>query len=210
MTVVKNPDQLKGAVLYTGIGIRNPEQRLSVEGRIDVFAPQALVDSLTIIRDRNTPMSQFKHNADIIFGMQGSRLVETLPRRVVEIETPVGLMTTEVSDSRGVLIIGILRSGYPAALGIRTSMPNATIGVVDIKRDEETAKPSMFYDGLSSLDLSSFAQVIIPDPMLATGGSASMVIDMLKERGAENIHLVSLAQHLKESKEFKLSIPMQK
>lgn len=179
-------------VLYTGIGIITPNQRLLIEGGIDVFAPQSLVDSLAVIRHKDTPTDQFRENSDRIFRMQGERLAESLPRREIDIETPVGSMRTEISDSTGVLIIGILRSGYPAAMGIRTAMPDATIGVVDIKRDEETAEPSMFYDGLDGLDLSTFNQVVIPDPMLATGGSACMAINLLKRRGARNIHLVSL------------------
>ncbi len=184
------PDRRPG-VQYTGIGIITPDRRLTVD-KPDIFAPQVVKDALARIRSIDTDMQGFRQSSDLIFRMQGVRLAEELPKQKVSVETPVGTLSTEVSDSRGVLLIGILRSGLPAAQGIRTAMPDATIGVVDIKRDEETAQPSMFYDGISGLDLSGFNQVIVPDPMLATGGSASMAIDLLKDRGAGNIHLVSL------------------
>lgn len=176
---------------YTGISIVTSDQRLKTAGP-DIFAPQIVRDSLARIRDVNTDMQSFRESSDLIFRMQGYRLAEELPRQTISVETPVGTLTTEVSDSRGTLLIGILRSGLPAAQGIRTAMPEATIGVVDIKRDEDTAEPSMFYDGLKGLDLSRFSRVIVPDPMLATGGSASMAIELLKDKGAQNIHLVSL------------------
>lgn len=179
------------AIQHTGIGIITPDHKLQV-GSPDIFAPQVVKDALARIRSVDTDMQGFRESSDLIFRLQGYRLAEELPRQTISVETPVGALTTEVSDSRGTLLIGILRSGLPAAQGIRTAMPEATIGVVDIKRDEETAEPSMFYDGLYGLDLSRFNRVIIPDPMLATGGSASMAIDLLKDRGARNIHLVSL------------------
>jgi uracil phosphoribosyltransferase len=181
------------AVLHTGISVVSPEHRLQIDkGSVDIYSPQLIKDALARIRHKDTPMEEFRHYSDLVFRMQGQRLAETLPTRTVSVETPVGTLTTETSDSSGVLIIGILRSGYPAAQGIRTAMPAATIGVVDIKRDEETTQPSMFYDGIEGLDLGNFNRVVIPDPMLATGGSASLAINLLKERGARNIDLVSL------------------
>lgn len=188
----ERPTIIDGTIIHTGISVVPPDHRLIVEGGIDIFAPQTVKDALAKIRDVGTDMQLFRESSDRVFQMQGQRLAEQLPRRLISVETPVGTLSTEVSDSRGVLIIGILRSGYPAARGIRTAMPEATTGVVDIKRDEETAQPTMFYDGLEGVDLSQFGLVIIPDPMLATGGSASMAIDLLKSGGAANIHLVSL------------------
>lgn len=184
--------ETRPSVQHTGIGVIPPEHRLQIDGNVDVFNPQALLNALAIIRNKETSQEDFVRYSDFIFNLLGSRVAEDVPTRETEFETPQEIMRSVESDGSGVLIIAILRSGSPAAQGIRTAIPDATIGVVDIKRDEETAEPTMTYDGLESHDLSLFNQVIIPDPMLATGGSALKAINLLKGRGAKNIHLVSL------------------
>ena len=161
-----------------------------VEG-VDVFCPKAVEHWLSVLRDVGTNTELFRKNADAISFALGLRFAEYLPMVTREIITPVGEINAHFISSEGILLVAVLRSGYPMCQGIGQALPVATVALVDIKRDEETAEARLNYDGLPD-SLAQFDEVIIPDPMLATGGSAAMTIEMLKKRGAQNIHLVSI------------------
>ncbi len=155
--------------------------------KVKLFETQAIIDSFAILRNKNTNINDFKFHADRIFKIVGEEILNDLPKINVQIPTPVddSFKNYEISDSANVLLVGILRSGLPAAEGIKSSMPDATLGLLDIKRSHETSLPSLNYNGLKKLDLKKFNKIIIPDPMLATGGSASMAIEILKNMGAK-------------------------
>ncbi len=159
--------------------------------KVDVISSPIVAYWLSILRDVETGLDEFKKNADAISFAVGIHLADRLPTLTREIQTPVGKTEGVFVDSSKVLLISILRSGYPMCKGIHEAMPQAHLALLDVKRDEATAQPHLYYDGLPH-SLAEFEEVIIPDPMLATGGSAALVIELLRERKAKKIHLVSI------------------
>jgi uracil phosphoribosyltransferase len=173
----------------TGVGERKPG---GIPGMVDVYEPQKIKDLLAIIRRTDTPADVFRKNANLIFGLMGARLAEELPTHHDIFTTPVGPMEEDITNSDDVLHIAILRSAYPFAEGIQTHI-DAPIAYMGLRRDEETAEAGLYYNGLPK-DLSGKKKIFVPDPMLATGGSADRTIEELLKNGAkeEVIHLVAL------------------
>lgn len=158
---------------------------------VSIFSPKSVESWLSVLRSESTTMEEFRRNADYISLVLGSYLAESLTTVPQQITTPVGETQTQVVDGRGVLLVGVLRSAEPMCRGIRLAMPGAQIAYIDAKRDEETAIASEFYNGLPD-SVANYGRIIIPDPMLATGGTARMTIEMLRERGATNIECVAI------------------
>ena len=113
-----------------------------------------------------------------------------MPLEDVVIETPMGKSTQKTLSGKKVAIIPILRAGIGMVDGILELIPAAKVGHVGLYRDEETLQPHEYFVKLPE-DIAS-RQLFVVDPMLATGGSAIMAIDSLKERGASNIKFVCL------------------
>lgn len=144
---------------------------------------------LTIMRDKNTSTYIFKQNLDEIAKLMAYEVTRNVPIRDKVIETPVCQMVGKEIDQQ-IVLVPILRAGIGLVDGFRDIIPTAKIGHIGMYRDEETLIPHEYYarfpSGLENL------LVIVVDPMLATGGSASMAIQNIKERGAKNILLVCL------------------
>lgn len=144
---------------------------------------------LTIMRDKNTPTYLFKQNLDEIAKLMAYEVTKNLPLKDKEIETPICQMIGKELKQQ-IILVPILRAGIGLVDGFREIIPNAKIGHIGMYRDEETLVPHEYYarfpKGLED------AVVIVVDPMLATGGSASMAIQNIKDRGAKNILLVCL------------------
>jgi uracil phosphoribosyltransferase len=113
-----------------------------------------------------------------------------LPLKEVEIETPVATAKTNVISGRTIGIVPILRAGLGMVNGMLNLVPAAKVGHIGLYRDPETLKPVEYYCKLPS-DATE-RDIIIVDPMLATGGSANGAIQLIKERGVKNIKLVCL------------------
>ena len=144
---------------------------------------------LTIMRDKNTSTYIFKQNLDEIAKLMAYEVTRNVPIRDKVIETPVCQMVGKEIDQQ-IVLVPILRAGIGLVDGFRDIIPTAKIGHIGMYRDEETLIPHEYYArGPSGLEDSL---VIVVDPMLATGGSASMAIQNIKERGAKNILLVCL------------------
>lgn len=155
--------------------------------RTTKISSRIIENSLSYLRDKDTDMPTFRKHADIISSGVGYQLAEILlpPFVTRQIKTPLMETSANYTDSKNFLFVAILRSGYPLCRGIQSAFPDSTLSLVDIKRDEKTAKPKLNYNGLPS-NLDQY-KIIIPDPMLATGGSLSMAIKELKIRGAKDI-----------------------
>lgn len=144
---------------------------------------------LTIMRDKNTPTYLFKQNLDEIAKLMAYEVTKNLPLKDKKIETPICQMIGKELKQQ-IILVPILRAGIGLVDGFREIIPNAKVGHIGMYRDEETLVPHEYYarfpKGLED------AVVIVVDPMLATGGSASMAIQNIKDRGAKNILLVCL------------------
>ena len=146
----------------------------------------ALENPLAILRDKHTKQPEFERALSDTGFMLGIRLAQELPLVVKRIETP--LETTEVRtvDGSRVLLVAVLRSGYGLCTGIQRAIPDARIGLIDIKRKEladGTVIPELHYNGLENVNPDDFDLVVFPDPMLATGGSGEMAGNELEKMG---------------------------
>ncbi len=145
---------------------------------------------LTIMRDKETGSKDFRELLQEIALLMGYEITRDLPLEDKEIETPICKMTAKVVAGRKLAVVPILRAGLGMVDGIRTLVPVAKVGHIGLYRNEQTNKPVVYYCKLPE-DIQD-RMVIVTDPMLATGGSASDALTMLKERGCSNIRLMCL------------------
>ncbi len=144
---------------------------------------------LTIIRKTETNTKDFYQNVNEIAGLMAYEITRDFPLREVEIETPI-CKSVQYELAKDVVIVPILRAGLGMVDGIRSMVPTAKVGFVGLYRDEETLEPHEYYAKFPDSIVDSI--VLVVDPMLATGGSASAAISVLKERGCKDVRYVGL------------------
>ena len=145
---------------------------------------------LTLMRDKNTGSKDFREFLTEITMLMGYEITRELPLEDIEIETPVVKTTAKVIAGKKLGIVPILRAGLGMVDGLVNLIPAAKVGHVGLYRDPETLQPVEYYCKLPQ-DIAE-REMIIVDPMLATGGSAVAAIDVLKRDGAKVIKLVNL------------------
>lgn len=145
---------------------------------------------LTLIRDKNTGAKDFRELVKEISMLMCYEVTRDLPLEEVEIETPVSKTMSKVISGRKVGIVPILRAGLGMVDGFLNLLPAAKVGHVGLYRDPETLEPVEYYCKLPT-DVED-RELIVVDPMLATGGSAIAAIQFIKDRGATNIKFVCL------------------
>lgn len=145
---------------------------------------------LTIMREKDTPTSDFKQLLDEISMLMGYEITRNLPTKEVEIETPICKTKQRKISGKKLAIVPILRAGLGMVDGLVRLVPVARVGHIGLYRDPDTHLPVEYYCKMPP-ELNE-RQVIIVDPMLATGGSASDAITLVKSKGAKNITLMVL------------------
>ena len=159
-------------------------------GKFQVIDHPLIQHKLTMIREKNCGTKVFREVVNEIAMLMAYEVSRDMPLEDVVIETPMGKSTQKTLSGKKVAIIPILRAGIGMVDGILELIPAAKVGHVGLYRDEETLQPHEYFVNLPE-DIES-RQLFVVDPMLATGGSAIMAIDSLKERGASNIKFVCL------------------
>ncbi len=148
-----------------------------------------ITHKLSIIRRKETGTRDFRQNVNEIAGLMAYEITRDLPLREVVIETPLTTCTTS-ELSREIILIPVLRAGLGMIDGITALITTARVGHIGLVRDHETLAPTEYYSrfpaGIEE------AVVMVLDPMLATGGSASAAISAIKRRGAVTIKLVCI------------------
>ena len=157
-------------------------------GKFQVIDHPLIQHKLTLIREKNCGTKVFREVVNEIAMLMAYEVSRDMPLEDVVIETPMGKSTQKTLSGKKVAIIPILRAGIGMVDGILELIPAAKVGHVGLYRDEETLQPHEYFVKLPE-DIAS-RQLFVVDPMLATGGSAIMAIDSLKERGASNIKFV--------------------
>ncbi|MBE6542666.1 MAG: uracil phosphoribosyltransferase, partial [Ruminococcaceae bacterium] len=145
---------------------------------------------LSIMRAKETGSKDFRQLLDEISMLMCYEITRDLPTTDFEIETPVAKMTAQHIDGKKLAIIPILRAGLGMVDGILSLVPVAKVGHIGLYRDPDTHEPVEYYCKLPQ-DIEE-RYIIVCDPMLATGGSASDAITMLKNRGCKQIKLLCL------------------
>ncbi|MBR7184049.1 MAG: uracil phosphoribosyltransferase [Clostridia bacterium] len=149
-----------------------------------------IAHKLSIMRDKNTGSKDFRELLNEIAMLMGYELTRDLPLEDMEIETPLTKMTAKTISGKKLAIIPILRAGLGMVDGLLSLIPVAKVGHIGLYRDPDTHEPVEYYCKLP-FDIEERI-VILVDPMLATGGSSSDALRMLKEKGCRNIRLMCL------------------
>ena len=145
---------------------------------------------LAILRDKKTGTKEFREIVSELATILCYEAMKDAKLDTVEIETPIQKMTTHKINEDNYAFIPILRAGTGMLDGIINVVPNAKIGHIGMYRDEETFKPNVYFFKVPK-DIEN-REVIILDPMLATGGSGLDAIELLKEKGAKNIKFLCI------------------
>lgn len=149
-----------------------------------------IIHKISLLRDLNTGAKEFRELVEEISMLMGYEVTRNLPLKEVEIETPVATAKTKVVVSKKQALVPILRAGLGMVDGMLKLMPTIRVGHIGIYREPETLNPVEYYCKLP-VDIDE-RDVILVDPMLATGVSASAAVQALKDRGVKNIKFVCI------------------
>lgn len=145
---------------------------------------------LTLLRDKNTGSKDFRELVSEIATLMCYEATRDLPLKEVEIETPVAKAVTKVIAGRKLAFVPILRAGLGMVDGVLSLVPAARVGHIGLYRDPETLEPVEYYAKFPE-DIEE-REVIVVDPMLATGGSAIDAIKMIKRRNVKKIKFMCI------------------
>lgn len=160
-----------------------------MSGKLVILDHPLIHHKLALIRDESTGTKDFRQTVSEIAMLMAFEITRNLPTVKTEVKTPVGVAKVKKLANELVLV-PILRAGLGMVDGILSLVPTAKVGHIGVYRDEETLLPHEYYAKLPSIICES--EVLVLDPMLATGGSLSHTIGILKNRGVKKISYVGL------------------
>ena len=155
-----------------------------------IFDHPLIQHKLSILRDKNTSVKEFREIISEIAMLMCFEATRDLPVEEVEIQTPVAKATVKRLAGKKLAIVPILRAGLGMVDGMVAMIPSAKVGHIGLYRDPETLEPVEYYCKMPP-DISE-RDVIIVDPMLATGGSATAAVGFLKKYGCKHIKLMCI------------------
>ena len=159
-------------------------------GKVHVFDHPLILHKLSVLRDKATPVKEFRELIGEIAMLMCYEATRDLPLEEVDVQTPVAVAKCKRLAGKKVAIVPILRAGLGMVDGMVSMIPNAKVGHIGLFRDPETLEPVKYYFKMPP-DIEE-RDVIVVDPMLATGGSASASLTFLKEAGAKHIKLMCI------------------
>jgi uracil phosphoribosyltransferase len=148
-----------------------------------------LAEAMTILRAADTPRASFRAAMAEAAAMLAYEATRELPQREIELETPLERTSGRVV-ARPIMVVAVLRAGLGMVEGFLRLVPDAAVGHLGMRRNEQTLRPDGYYESLPEAVAQSV--VFVVDPMLATGGSASAALTRLREVGATDLHLVAI------------------
>lgn len=158
--------------------------------KVCVFDHPLIQHKLSILREKSTSVKEFRELISEIAMLMCYEATRDLPLEEVEIETPVAKAKVKRISGKKLAIVPILRAGLGMVDGMVSMMPNVKVGHIGLFRDPETLEPVKYYYKMPP-DIEE-RDVIVVDPMLATGGSASAAIQFLKDDGVKHIKLMCI------------------
>ncbi|CAG7655633.1 uracil phosphoribosyltransferase [Paenibacillus allorhizosphaerae] len=159
-------------------------------GKVFVCDHPLIQHKLTFIRDESTTTKDFRELVDEVATLMAYEITRNIPLQKVQVKTPVTTAECRVISGRMLGLIPILRAGLGMVDGILKLVPAAKVGHIGLYRDPDTLEPVEYYAKLPT-DVQE-RELIVIDPMLATGGSANAAITALKNRGCSQIKLMCL------------------
>ena len=157
---------------------------------VEIVDHPLIQHKISLLRDRNTGTKEFRDLVSEIAMLLCYEATRDLPTEEVEVETPIALARTHVLAGRKLALVPILRAGLGMVDGMLTLIPAAKVGHIGLYRNEETLEPVEYYCKLPS-DIGE-RDVIVLDPMLATGGSAIDAITQIKKRNPKSIKFMCI------------------
>ncbi|MDD3931032.1 MAG: uracil phosphoribosyltransferase [Clostridiaceae bacterium] len=155
-----------------------------------VFDHPLIQHKISLMRDKNTTTKEFRELVSEVSMLMAYEVTRDLPLEEIEIETPVAKAKTRVLAGKKLALIPILRAGLGMVDGMLNLLPMAKVGHIGLYRDPKTLEPVEYYCKLP--EDATERDVVILDPMLATGGSASAAVTFLKQKGITNIRFMCL------------------
>jgi len=157
---------------------------------VHVVAHPLVQHKLTLMRDKDTSTSKFRTLLREISTLLAYEVCRDFPTTMIEVETPIGKTMAPVLDGKKLVLISILRAGNGLLDGMLDLIPSARVGHIGLYRDHKTLEPVEYYfkvpDSMSERD------VIIVNPMLATGNSAAAAVERIKKTGPRSIKFMCL------------------
>jgi len=161
-----------------------------MSGKVHVMDHPLVAHKMTILRDKNTSVKDFRELVSEIGMLITYEATRDLPLADREVETPICKTTAPTLKGKKFAVVPILRAGLGLVDGVLRMVPSARVGHIGLYRDEKTLEPVKYFCKLPK-DVAE-RDVLIVDPMLATGGSADAAIGFIKEYGCVNIKLMVL------------------
>ena len=157
---------------------------------VTVFDHPLIQHKISILRSKNTTRKEFRELVDEITMFMCYEALRDLPLTEVEVETPIASTKCNMLAGDAIAVVPILRAGLGMVNGILNMVPNAAVGHIGLYRDETTLEPHEYYCKLPPrIDE---RQIIVLDPMLATGGSAVSAINFIKAHGGKKIKFMCM------------------
>ena len=154
-------------------------------GNVTIIDHPLIKHKISLLRDENTGTRDFRILVEEIAMLMGYEALRDLPTELVSVKTPITTADVPMLAGKKLAVVPILRAGLGMVNGILALVPSAKVGHIGIYRDEVTHEPHEYFCKLpENIDE---RLVILPDPMLATGGSAITAVDFIKQRGCNNI-----------------------
>jgi uracil phosphoribosyltransferase len=161
-----------------------------MQNNVFIFDHPLIQHKISLLRDKRTTTKEFRELVSEVAMLMAYEVTRDLPLKEVEIETPVAVAKTKVLAGKKLALVPILRAGLGMVDGMLNLLPMAKVGHIGLYRDPKTLEPVEYYCKLP--DDSDEREVVVLDPMLATGGSASAAVSFLKQRGITNIKFMCL------------------
>ena len=158
--------------------------------KVHIVDHPLVAHKLTILRDKNTSTKDFREIVSEIGMLLTYEATRDLPLTEKEVETPMGKTMAPTLKGKKFAVVPILRAGLGLVDGVLRMVPSARVGHIGLYRNEETLEPVKYFCKMPK-DVAD-RDILIVDPMLATGGSAAAAIGFMKEYGCANIKLMVL------------------
>ncbi len=161
-----------------------------MENQVFVMNHPLVQHKISLLRDKQTGSKEFREIISEIAMLMCYEATRDLPLKEVEIETPVAVAKTKILAGRKMACIPILRAGIGMVDGVMAMIPAAKVGHIGLYRNPETLKPVEYYSKLPT-DITE-RDVVVLDPMLATGGTAVDAIDIIKRSNPKSIKFMCI------------------
>ncbi|NLW12865.1 MAG: uracil phosphoribosyltransferase [Clostridiaceae bacterium] len=155
-----------------------------------IFDHPLIQHKISLMRDKRTTTKEFRELVNEVAMLMAYEVTRDMPLKEVEIETPVAIAKTKVLAGKKLAVVPILRAGLGMVDGMLSLLPMAKVGHIGLYRDPKTLEPVEYYCKLPE-DVEE-REIVVLDPMLATGGSASAAVSFLKKKGISSIKFMCL------------------